>query len=174
MDVSGVMANTTQNNTYMEWYEILSIIIAAAGSVMAILKMHYSAKKSAQERHKEQMVEMITHNEWKKNMEFKVATIEKETEKLKEDGKYNLHEIWEKIEKMEESHEKEMDETNCHIEKLIAEIQKQNVNINEKNDASHAALLAELNKISQSLAVLNAQFQDHKTTHGKGERTVNH
>jgi hypothetical protein len=149
----------------MEAYETVSIIIAGGVMILTILSMHHKQKRIIQDKHKEQMTDLMIHTEWKSTMELKIATIEKDTEKIKEDGKSNLNEIWVKIEKMEASHDKDMEDTNNHIEDLISEIRKQNVCINEKNEKNYSSLLGELNKISQSLAVLTAQFQDHKSDH---------
>ena len=149
----------------MEWYEVISVIIAGGGMAIAILGIHHRQKMASQAIQKEQLKELVAHQEWKKNMEFKVATIEKETEKMKEDGKFNLHNIWQKIEAMESSHDKDLEETNKHINNLITEITKQNHCLAEKTDKNYSTLLAELNKISSGLAVITAQFDDHKNSH---------
>jgi hypothetical protein len=145
----------------MEWYQILSIVIATGMMVIGIITTHHLFKKAGQERHQKQMDQLIAHNEWRNNMELRVAGVERETAQLKEDGKTNLEDIWKSIECIEKTHRLDMVNADKQIEGLLKEIREQN-----------SELTKQLTGISKALAVLTAQFQDHKETHKSDKKDV--
>lgn len=141
------------------FFEMLSLLIAAGAFSIAFITLKHRFKKDEQQRHKLQLDDLLSHTEWKKNIEFDIQKIKLETEEIRTTRSKNLSEIWEAIECVKKEHDKDMKDIGHQFGEMMKEIRLKNEEI--------IKLVTEINN---TVIKLTTQFQDHKDDHNKKDK----
>jgi hypothetical protein len=140
------------------FFESIGIALTVGGLAIAFISLKHKFKTAEQERHKAQLDEYVKHTEWKKQIEFDIETIKKETAEIRHEREKSLTEIWTAIKTAQAGHVHDMKEVNIHIADLIKEIR-------QKNEDDHCQLKEMLTSISDTMIELKTEFKSHKETH---------
>ena len=140
------------------FFEIIGVVVAAGAVAISYISLKHKFRSEEQEAQKAQLDEYTNHLEWKKNMEYEIEAIKKETAEIKRERERNLTQIWGAVKGVEAQHSREMKEVNTHIGELIKEIR-------QKNEEDHCELKALLTSMSGTIIELKTAFNAHKETH---------
>jgi hypothetical protein len=138
--------------------EIMGIVLTIGGLAIAYISLRHKFKTEEQSRHKSQIDELVAHNEWRKNIEFDIATIKKETAEIRHEREKQQTDIWQAIKAIQSGHDTDMKEVNSHIGELIKEIK-------QKNESDHCELKELLTSVNDAMIELKTDFRNHKETH---------
>lgn len=136
-------------------FEIFALVITTGGFVIAFITVRHKFKQEERVYYKAQNELLLAHAEWKKNIEFEIEKLRKETEELRASREKNFEEIWSSIEETQEKHTTDMKDVDCKFEALMKEMRGR--------DESLIKMLTGINNV---LIKLEARFEDHKEAHG--------
>ena len=135
-------------------FEIFALAMTVGGFVIAFITLRHKFKQEERAYYKAQNQLLLAHAEWKKNIEFEIEKLKRETEEMRASREKNLEKIWSSIEENQDEHVKDMKAVDCKFEDMMKEIRGR--------DESLMKMLTGINNV---LIKLEARFEDHKETH---------
>lgn len=138
--------------------QLISLIITAGAFMLGIVSLRHKWKREELQRQSVAMKEHGLHAEQMKNIEFKITSLENETEKIKKDREMVEADIYTEIKELKCRHETDIVNINKQIESLIREIR-------DKNEADHNELKKMLITMGDKLTKVCTQYEDHEKNH---------
>lgn len=134
--------------------QLVGLIIAVGTFIIAIMALRHKFKTEEQLQSKEKIKEAENHAERMKKIEEEIASLNTQTEMLRNERAKIVKEIYDEIKGLRAKHDNDVSMVQNQIKEMIKEIR-------EKNESDHKELKVLLDKINISLNTVCTRFADH-------------
>lgn len=144
------------------FFQLVGLIIAVGTFIIAIMALRHKFKTEEQLQSKEKIKEAESHAERMKKIEEEIASLNAQTELLRNERAKIVREIYDEIKSLRSKHDNDVGMVQNQIKEMIKEIK-------DKNESDHKELKGILESINLSLNTVCTRFSDHV-----GDNNVNH